>query len=205
MGEVGNCYGTVKHIRDLMYGVSGMPKQLSLPATEMIRLGDLHASDYNPREITDEQMLKLRKTIREDGFLHDFVANRRPDGRLVIISGHQRAVALRLEGYDDNTEVPCKILQVKPSVERRLNLALNKIGGRFEDDKLRAVLRYLELQEDADEQLDMTGFDEKELDDLLKESAKAGFDDDALADANEPTVHCPQCGADFKFSEGRKQ
>ena len=49
--------------------------------------------------------------------------------------------------------------------EKQLNLALNRIHGEFDVEKLADVLKELEL---AGVDLDLTGFSQSEIDDLIR-------------------------------------
>ena len=63
------------------------------------------------------------------------------------------------------------VVDLTPLREKALNLALNKITGRWDTDKLAGVLDELAEDDSIDELL--TGFDAKEIDNLL-----AGMDDE---------------------------
>ena len=64
------------------------------------------------------------------------------------------------------TEAECKVLNLTKEKEKALNLALNKIQGEWDLDKLSVVIGEL-FDEDLTE---FTGFDEKEIFDLIKET-----------------------------------
>lgn len=59
--------------------------------------------------------------------------------------------------------------------EKALNIALNKISGDWDKDKLTLLIADLQ-GEDFD--VSLTGFDPAEIDDLFKDSLKDGMHDD---------------------------
>lgn len=85
--------------------------------------------------------------------------------------------------------------------EKALNLALNKISGDWDNDKLAEVLEDLE---DSDLDLELTGFDDLELTELLFENDIEYDDDISDSDLSENTsskevkrIICPYCGKEF--------
>ena len=127
----------------------------------MVNPRELNASAYNPRRISAEEMSKLRRSIREYGFVENVVAQS-PGDR--IIGGHQRVEAAILEGL---TEVPVIRVSLSDAKAKRLNLALNRISGEWDNEKLRGLLEELNLD---GEDLDMAGFDPDELERLLSDA-----------------------------------
>lgn len=119
-------------------------------AIEWVRHEDLNPATYNPRSITPQMMDKLRKGIREFGIVDPLVINR--DG--TIIGGHQRLKAGLEEGYD---EFPCIRLDLDKRREKALNLALNKLAGEWDYDKLGSMIS--EFESDPSFDIELTGFD----------------------------------------------
>ena len=62
-----------------------------------------------------------------------------------------------------------------PKRKKALNIALNKISGDWDKDKLALLISDLQ---GADFDVSLTGFDPTELDDLFKDSLKDGIKDD---------------------------
>jgi hypothetical protein len=77
---------------------------------------------YNPRSISDEAFLELRKSLREMGLIKPVILN----GDFTLIAGHQRTKAAQAE---DMTTFPAVILPVKISMndEVMFNLMHNRI------------------------------------------------------------------------------
>lgn len=123
---------------------------------EMVDPRRLEPSAYNPRKISREEMAKLRASIREFGLVEPIILQM-PGNR--IIAGHQRRDAAIAEGL---ATVPVTRLRVSDAKAKALNLALNRISGEWDEEKLIPLLRELEEQERG-----LTGFDEDEIAKLL--------------------------------------
>ncbi|MBI5284197.1 MAG: ParB N-terminal domain-containing protein [Chloroflexi bacterium] len=118
----------------------------------------LHPDAGNPRRITDAEEEALARSIAEFGFVDPIIASRR--GRQVI-GGHQRlraAIRLRL------TTVPVIFLDLGTEQSRLLNVALNKIGGTWDEELLARL--FSELPPEAN--LTLSGFDSDEIEKLLR-------------------------------------
>ncbi len=122
---------------------------------ELAKMG----SPYNPRFMPDNEMLALRGSLRTWGVVEPVVANRRT-GR--VVGGHQRIVAAEAEGIES---LPVTYVDLDDVNEKLLNIALNKIGGTWDEERLAALLAELE-QGGAD--LSLAGFDAEEVQDLLQ-------------------------------------
>lgn len=165
---------------------------------EKIKITDIVPSDYNPRQISDEEMVKLKNSLGEFGLVDPIIVNLKNNH---IIGGHQRYEVLVSDylekGFDDIELNMLKLgsvgwifretdLEIKDDDhEKALNLALNKINGDWDSMKLKDLLT--ELDED-DFDLNLTGFDELELynlnfgDTIEYDEGGAGAALDSLAD-----------------------
>lgn len=122
-------------------------------------VADLHPADYNPRKDLkpgDKEYDKLARSIEEFGYVEPIVWNRTTGN---IIGGHQRLKVLLEKGY---TEVEVVELELSEQEEKILNVALNKISGRWDNEKLIAILEELHEQEE----MEATGFEDWELEAL---------------------------------------
>ena len=126
---------------------------------EMLNPALLEPSSYNPRKISAEEMESLRKSLREFGLVQPIVVQM-PGNR--IIAGHQRRDAAIAEGLE---RVPTVRLKISDAKARAMNLALNRISGEWDDEKLAALLGELDELERS-----LTGFQEDEIAELLGES-----------------------------------
>ena len=129
-------------------------------------LSSLHPADYNPRKkLTprDPEYKNIERSLKEFGYVDPIIINQ--DG--TIIGGHQRCTVLQDLG---ETEADVIVLDLSKDDEKALNIALNKIGGEWDMQKLRDALGDLTLSK-----LDVntTGYSDDELqvvlgDDLLE-------------------------------------
>lgn len=130
---------------------------------EMVDPNILKAAEYNPRKMKKGQHRKLNRSIQEFGFVEPIVANRYPGRENIIIGGHQRlseAIELGLK------EVPVNYISVPLDKEKLLNIALNKIVGEWDDEKLVDLITDLD---DTHSDLTLSGFEDAEIRRLLKE------------------------------------
>lgn len=150
---------------------------------EIKKIDSLNPATYNPRkDLTpeDEEFQKIVKSIETFGYVDPIIINK--DG--TIIGGHQRYKVLKYLKY---TEIQCVVLDISKEQEKLLNIALNKISGDWDKDKLEELLAELQ-NEDLD--LSVTGFDFDEIDDILQDingTKEDDFDiDAALEEIEEP-------------------
>lgn len=120
-----------------------------------ININELKPAEYNPRidlQPGDKEFEKIRKSIEEFGYVDPVIINK--DG--TIVGGHQRYKVLKDMGY---TEIQCIVIDVDKEKEKALNIALNKISGDWDKDKLKVLLSELQGVGLAE----ITGFDLAEL------------------------------------------
>lgn len=133
---------------------------------------DLVPADYNPRKDLkpgEKEYEKLKRSIDEFGYVDPLIWNKRTSR---LVGGHQRLKVLKDMGID---EVDVVVVDMDEEKEKALNVALNKISGDWDKDKL--MLLITDLQgEDFD--VSLTGFDTEDLDALFKGDMKDGVKDD---------------------------
>jgi DNA modification methylase len=133
---------------------------------------DLLPADYNPRKDLkpdDAEYEKLERSIRQFGYVEPVIWNKATGS---IVGGHQRIKILKELGL---TELDCVVVDFSLEQEKALNIALNKISGDWDKEKLALLIADLQ-GEDFD--ISLTGFDPAEIDDLFKDSLKDGIHDD---------------------------
>ena len=133
---------------------------------------DLLPADYNPRKDLkpgDAEYEKLKRSIEQFGYVEPVIWNK-TTGR--VVGGHQRLKVLMDMGI---TEVECVVVEMDESREKALNIALNKISGDWDKDKLALLIADLQ---GADFDVSLTGFEPAEIDDLFKDTLKDGIKDD---------------------------
>ena len=150
---------------------------------QTIDINKLIPATYNPRKDlkpTDEEYQKIKRSIEEFGFVSPLVVNK----DMTVIGGHQRLKVLIEMGYK---EVECIVVNLDKTKEKALNVALNKISGEWDTEKLEILLQEL-LQEDFD--VSLTGFNSEEIDNLLNDYTEAEEDEfdleNALSKIEEP-------------------
>jgi len=125
----------------------------------------------NARTHSPEQINKLRSSLREFGFINPVIIDR----DYGIIAGHGRVLAAKEEGI---TEVPCVFADFLSDAQKKAYiLADNRMAldAGWDEEMLRVEIEALQ---DADFDIGLTGFDEKELTDLFKGDEPDIEDDD---------------------------
>ena len=154
---------------------------------------DLVSPEWNPRQITNEELEKLKTSLEEFGYIEPIIVN---DVNNHVVGGNQRLRALIALGYD---EVDCVYVHIEDiNKEKACNVALNKISGDWDEDKLRTVLEDIEL---SPIDIKLTGFDELELTELeVKEPVTVHEDDFNVEDEEDIEVNV-KTGDLFKLGE----
>ncbi|HEM3163701.1 TPA: DNA modification methylase [Streptococcus suis 92-1191] len=145
----------------------------SQPTMEIreIRLSELHPASYNPRKKLkkgDNEYEKIKQSLLKFGYVDPIIVNK----DLTVIGGHQRLTVLKDLDYET---AKCVIVDLSKEDEKALNIALNKITGQWDDQLLADLL--LDLQE-SDFNLDLTGFEPPEIDDILSNVHDKDLSDD---------------------------
>ena len=120
-----------------------------------VPINTLTSPDWNPRQITEEELTKLETSLKEFGYIEPIIVN---DVNNHIVGGNQRCKALRQLGYEEVDVVYVHIEDL--AKEKACNVALNKISGDWDNDKLKVVLEEIEL---SPIDISLTGFDDIEL------------------------------------------
>ena len=149
---------------------------------------DLLPADYNPRKDLkpgDAEYEKLKRSIEQFGYVEPVIWNQ-TTGR--VVGGHQRLKVLMDMGM---TEVDCVVVAMDEEKEKAHNIALNKISGDWDKDKLALLIADLQ---GADFDVSLTGFEPAEIDALFKDTLKDGVKDDDFdvgAELAQPTMTKP--------------
>jgi len=146
---------------------------------------ELLPADYNPRKDLkpgDAEYEKLKRSFEQFGYVEPVIWNK-TTGR--VVGGHQRLKVLTDLGL---TEVECVVVEMDEEKEKALNIALNKISGDWDKDKLALLISDLQ---GSDFDVSLTGFDPAEIDSLFKDTLKDGVKDDNFnvdAELQNPTI-----------------
>ena len=144
---------------------------------QVFKLAELNPAKYNPRKQLkpgDPEFERLCRSLKEFGYVEFILVNVR-DGANTIIHGHQRWACLKHLGEES---VECLTVDLDEPEEKALNIAMNKISGEWDLDKLKALLKDIDLSGlDAT----LTGFPEEELGGLIGDldvdvTTEDGFD-----------------------------
>ncbi len=168
---------------------------------EKISLVDLNPAEYNPRKISDQELLKLENSINEFGLVDPIIINLKNNK---IIGGHQRYEALYNKYTADNDFQPelnlirlgdigwvfedTELKISSEAQEKALNLALNKISGEWDTVKLQPLLEEIQL---SNLDISLTGFDEIELGELNTDIEKELTDNTEIIE-DEYTAEAPE-------------
>ena len=129
---------------------------------------------YNPRKDLkpgDPEYDKLKKSILEFDMVEPLVWNEKTGN---LVGGHQRLKILKELGIK---QVEVSVVNLSEVKEKALNLALNKISGEWDFPKLKDLLEEIDTGEFD---IEITGFDEMEIEDLMTQFHVWHPEDDLL-------------------------
>ena len=129
-------------------------------------IDELIPDAMNPRRMSETQARKLMGSLEAFGAVEPAVFNTQTSE---LVGGHMRVNAARVLGWATYPTVDVDLTRTE---QRQLNLALNRIAGEWDEDKLAEVL--WDLKESGAD-MALTGFEEGELEKLLR---SVGPDDD---------------------------
>ncbi|MCI5891799.1 MAG: ParB N-terminal domain-containing protein [Clostridiales bacterium] len=149
-----------------------------------IPIEKINPAEYNPRvdlQPDDVEYKQIEKSINEFGCVEPLVWNKQTGN---LVSGHQRLKILIAEGAK---AITCSVVDLDPNREKALNIALNKISGKWVDDKLASIFAEFE---NSEFNMPVTGFSDSEISNLIDnffstEVTDDNFDADAEYEAIE--------------------
>lgn len=154
---------------------------------QTIPVSQINPAPYNPRQDLkpgDVEYEKLNKSMSEFGCVEPLVWNKRT-GHLA--GGHQRFKILIAQGAQ---EIVVSVVDLPLEKEKALNLALNKIQGDWDEDKLAQLISDLSATPDFD--VSLTGFDMPEVSEILDRFQERQGEDDydvqADVDSNKESI-----------------
>lgn len=139
---------------------------------QTLNIKNLIPADYNPRKDLkpgDAEYEKLRRSMEEFGYVEPVIWNKQTGH---VVGGHQRLKVLVQMGQ---SEIDCVIVDMDEQNEKALNIALNKVSGDWDNDKLASLITDLS---DAAFDISLTGFDAAEIDALFKDTLKDAIKED---------------------------
>ena len=138
---------------------------------QKIPINKINPARYNPRKDLqpgDPEYEKIKRSIVEFDLVEPLVVNKRTGN---LVGGHQRLKVLKELG---KTEVEAVIVDLPESREKALNIALNKAQGDWDLPKLKDLLQEIDTGEFD---IEITGFDENEIEDLIGKYAVQNIDE----------------------------
>lgn len=124
------------------------------PTIKRMQLSLLKPADYNPQKHSPRMLQDLSRGMKTWGYLQHIIYNKRTQH---VVGGHARLEVLLKEG---ETEADIVVVDLSLKEEKALNIALNKIHGEPDDDKLAALIAELQVSGiDAS----LTGFTDREI------------------------------------------
>lgn len=162
---------------------------------QKVKIKELNSPEWNPRRITENEKKKLMNSLETFGYIDPIIVNKH---NMNIVGGNQRYHAMRELGWDEVDVV--FIDEPNLDKEKAMNIALNKISGEWDMEKLIEITDELKLNEFVD--VDLTGFEEAELDEIKLKSGLVYKEDDFSEEDiesmyEEPKtkkIICPNCG-----------
>ncbi len=127
-----------------------------------IPIKKINPAPYNPRKDLKpdhKEYQHLVKSIEEFGYVDPLIWNERTGN---FVGGHQRFKVLLAQGIKD---VQVSVVNLSLEKEKALNVALNKISGDWDRDKLATLLD--ELCKSPGIDIEVTGFDLPEIENIL--------------------------------------
>lgn len=139
---------------------------------KQLPIADLHPAAYNPRKDLqpgDAEYEKLKRSLTEFGYVEPVIWNSTTGN---IVGGHQRLKVLEDLGH---TDVDVIVVELDSTREKALNIALNKISGEWDNDKLALLIADLDA---SDFDAELTGFDDAEIAQLIGSLDEGEVEDD---------------------------
>lgn len=137
--------------------------------TEIWKVKDIKPAPYNPRvtlKPDDEEWEALQNSVQRFGLVEPLIVNKTTG---LLISGHQRLNVLKANKIPEAEVV---IVELDEDQEKLLNIALNKIDGDWDYQKLEAL-----FEEISPEDIKFTGFNQEELNSMF-DSIPDEYDDE---------------------------
>lgn len=128
---------------------------------ENVNVEKLKQAEYNARvklEKGSPEYEAILKSIKEYGYVEPIVWNKKTGN---VVGGHQRLQVLKDLG---KTKIQVSVVELSLKDEKQLSLALNKIKGKWDYEKLKDVLKSINTND-----IIKTGFTADEVAVMLEE------------------------------------
>lgn len=127
--------------------------------TAIMKLNDIYPAEYNPRKTLkpgDTEYEALKNSLERFGLAEPLIVNKATER---LISGHQRLNVLKASGIKEAEVV---LVELNEDQEKLLNIALNKIDGDWDYEKLENLFEDIKADD-----IKFTGFTPEELRNLF--------------------------------------
>lgn len=144
-------------------------------------IAQIKLAAYNPRKDLqpgDPEYERIKRSLLEYDLIEPLIWNKRTGN---LVGGHQRLKVLQELGHD---KVQVSVVDLPEDKEKALNLALNKVQGEWDLSALKDLLQ--ELDTGAFD-MQITGFDMPELEELMTQIHVWQPDQDVIEGAGERT------------------
>ena len=138
---------------------------------QLVEIGRLIPYVNNARTHSPEQIVKLRSSLREFGFINPVIIDRDYN----IIAGHGRVLAAHEEKM---TEVPCVFVDYLTEAQKKAYIIADNrmaMDAGWDEELLRLEIETLQ---GMDFDVSFTGFEDQEIADLFGSDGKADVEDD---------------------------
>lgn len=163
---------------------------------ELINIDQLIPYINNARTHSPEQIMKIRASLREFGFINPVIIDREYN----VIAGHGRVEAARAEGI---AEVPCVYADHLTEAQKKAYiLADNRMAldAGWDEEKLRLEIQALQ---NMNFNIGLTGFEDSELADLMLDLETPTEEDDYDVAGEIPEEPTSQLGQVYKLGRHR--
>lgn len=150
---------------------------------EHMNISTLNTAEYNPRlQLTPDmpEFERLKQSITEFGNVEPIIWNKRTGN---VVGGNQRLTVLKNLG---ETETDVVVVDMPLEEEKLLNVALNKVKGDWDYDKLPELLKEFNVED-----VKLSGFSAQELAILCADvnAAIEDIDDDDVFYSEQEFTH----------------
>lgn len=137
-----------------------MQKILTASETVTVWRSQIHPSDYNPREIGENERATLKRGLKNFGLLGGIIINRQTG--YTIVSGHQKVSLLdEMAGYPDKDyQLKVELIDVDQKTEIEINFFMNNPSaqGRWDEKKVKILLPQIDPKKAGFSSLDLAAF-----------------------------------------------
>ena len=158
---------------------------------------DLVPHPKNPNRHSEKQIALLAKILRASGFRSPIVISKRSG---FIIKGHGRLESAKLAGFP---QVPVDEQDYKTEAEEYADMIADTRIAELSELDNQSIKDLIEELDDGTNDLDLTGYDANELENLMSQFhvpdfAEGSEEEQGQLDELDPKlVTCPECGHTF--------